>query len=219
MPRLEAGALDGENAPAQVSSVSLQCPAGGAGAAIERALLRRGGIREDRNATPRVPPDKLTTHLNPRRAPAPTARTGVSRGWSVLSMDRTLATGFTTGRHAQCTCFVLYPLRTLRSRKIEQDKNKSSAICNTSATPPPERGPTLSIKRNETEPYFPEQPDAWPELSMVKLPRSPINPSRMLKSWTIQAYFLEDECRFGPWCGPKALTSNPRLRYTKPSPY
>ena len=36
---------------------------------------------------------------------------------------------------------------------------------------------------------FPEQPEAWPEASTVKLPRSPINRPRMLKPWTTQADF------------------------------
>jgi hypothetical protein len=64
-------------------------------------------------------------------------------------MDRTLATGFTTKRHTQCTYFVLYRRHAPRSRKIEQDKNIIVRYA-TFVTPPLERGLTPSINSSET---------------------------------------------------------------------
>jgi hypothetical protein len=110
MPRLEAGALDSENASAQVFESVIAMSRGGrrrrhqegdapipgapGRAAIERAPLRRGGIREDRNATPRVLPDKLTDASEPSLGSSPDSAEGVLRGWAALFMNRTLATGF-----------------------------------------------------------------------------------------------------------------------------
>jgi hypothetical protein len=99
----------------------LQCPAGGAGAAIERALLRRGGIREDRNATLRVPPDKLTNASEPSLGSSPDSAEGVLRGWAALFMDRTLATGFTTKRHT----LVLVLFYSLFAPQDQEKQNKA----------------------------------------------------------------------------------------------
>jgi hypothetical protein len=106
-------------------------------------------------------------------------------------MDRTLATGFTTGRHTlYLFCSILF--QRLSVKKIEQDKNKNLSIRNIKAMRPTERGLTSSIKKRETE-SNPRQPEAWLEPSTANLPRSPIKRPRMLKPWTTQADFLISE--------------------------
>jgi hypothetical protein len=108
--------------PLNCSRISEEGGAGGAGAAIARELLRRGGIREDGTETECVRPDVFTKASEPSLGGGHGSGDRMSRGWAALAM--TDARPEVQNTHTSLTLYMFCSYHCVR-RPARRKKNET----------------------------------------------------------------------------------------------
>lgn len=186
--------------------------AGGAGAAVMRVLLRRGGIREDRKGTRCVRPDVFTKASASSLGGGHGSGDGVSRGWTALAMAD--ARNGVQNTHATHDVLVLFLAPSAQESKDK--KNRTRTKIRVPGNKSPCEGQRIALRLSQITSSVGRMDPPWPRNLPLRRPaeraRRLESDHRMLKPWTTHTYFRTCRCKFVVRCGRKALTSHRTVR-------